>query len=494
MSGPFAAGGPFKAGGPFQARGPFLQSGAFELSGQAGNAIEQLGGADFTPLADYSNCWQMEDGTSPCARDTQVGYIDAGNGFWGKQATAGYKPFLRDKFSYAPVVSSTTGETWTFTGTPIAGRAGIRIDSEGEKYFDHEIGATGNNASTPNAVANQITGDACWVTKFYVTDFSAAVVLLDKFGSAGNYGSELRITALGKPAFAGSGDGTAINTQIADASIPAATKIWLRIKRTASTGALVFETSPDGITWTQNGTAKTGLTGALFNSTDAVTSGRGYSGATGKFRLYYAAAYANDTGTGTPAFEFYPQRDCTNFPLTPYLDYDGTDDRLETNIAPGMYDEGYLCGGWTQVEALGGLNGLFGSSGSNSVVRGVRQLINAAGQSAISRVSAESVYGLPTANSIAAFTPFITDAEYSATAAKSRINSGPQASVTATLDYRGSTQVALLGCSNNAESVITPVSFTQGYMFCQIWLPSIPTDEQQAILRAYCALKAGVTL
>ncbi len=456
--------------------------------------LAALGGADFTPLADYSNCWSDSSGTTQATADSVVGKIASKVGsFVATQSTEGYKPILRDKFSYAPVVSA-TGETWTFTGTPIAGRAGVRMDESGEKYFDHESGATGNNASTPNAVANQITGDACWVMKVYITDFSAAAIFLDKFDSAGNYGSEIRVTALGKPAFAGSSDGTAINTQIADDSIPAQTKIWIRIKRTASTGAVVFETASDGINWTQNGASKTGLTGSLFNSTDALTIGSGYSGATGKFRLYYIAAYANTTGTGTPAFEFYPDRDCTDFPLNPYLDFDGTDDRLETNIAPGSYDAGYLCGGWTQMEAIGGSNGLFGSSASNSAVRGARLLINVVGNFAVNRVSSSAVIGLPTANKISTYAPFLSYCEYTPTSAKSQLNSGTIATNTSPLDYRGSTQVALLGALNNTESGISATSFMQGSMFSQIWLPTIPTDEQQAILRAYVARKAGVTL
>lgn len=178
--------------------------------------------------------------------------------------------------------------------------------------------------------------------------------------------------------------------------------------------------------------------------------------------------------------------------MNPYLDYDGTDDRLETNIAPGSYDKGYLCGGWTLMEAIGSYNAMFGSTNSIGV-RGVRFGIQAAGGVNIARGNGISLASINT-STITQLIPFIGSAEYSIDRHEVSLNSGTAVADESDNIFNGSTQVALLGMSNNAESGVTAAVPIQGSMFSQIWLPTIPTDEQQAILRAYCASKAGVTL
>jgi hypothetical protein len=479
---------------------------------RAADILTKLGGADFTPLADYSNCWQMADGTSPCTADTQVGKIASTVGSWvATQDTAGYKPFLRDKFSYAPVVSA-IGETWTFTGTPIAGRAGIRINASGEKYFA-SINTAGNFASTQDSAATSLTGDQTHI--FCIApdswDNDVTQYFAGKYGAAGQRAFAFWINSSSRIVFATySADGT---TEIQHSTTVNSTsifterqKVYIRTILDVDNGAsghdvdFAYSTNYDPVTkigtWVAIGTkVTTAGTAEIKDVTASVLLGAlSTSFATNLVgKIYYYAAYANDTGEGPPAWEFNPQRDSVNFPANPYLDYDGTDDRLETNIAPGSYGAGYLCGGWTQMEVLGVQNAMFGSSNA-SAVRGVLNTVGTTGLTRLARFTGTTSSAAQSSVAVTPSVPFVADADYVVASAKSRLNGVAEGTDAASRDYRGSTQVALLGASNNAESGITAVAFFQGYMFSQIWLPSIPTAEQQAILRAYCASKAGVTL
>jgi hypothetical protein len=250
---------------------------------------------------------------------------------------------------------------------------------------------------------------------------------------------------------------------------------------------LDYDPDTESGTWANLGDLVTTAGVTAVKDTTAVTLIGGIDAGTAlkvEGKIYYAAAYANDTGTGTPAFEFYPQRDCTDFPMSPYLDFDGTDDRLETNIAPGSYDAGYLCGGWTQMEALGTFNSMFGSSSQNAV-RGIRYSVTIQNTIRISGFNGSTEVSASTNPTITKDAPFVGTAAYTTTSIKARLNSGGEGTYLGANVYTGSAQVALLGCTNNTEtSTVTPAGFMQGSMFSQIWLPSIPTDEQQAILRA----------
>ena len=67
--------------------------------------LTKYGMADFSVASDYSNCWQDEAGTTPAGVDQVVGRIVSGS-YVATQPTAGFKPILRHKFSYAGMVSS----------------------------------------------------------------------------------------------------------------------------------------------------------------------------------------------------------------------------------------------------------------------------------------------------------------------------------------------------------------------------------------------------
>lgn len=467
--------------------------------------VESLGGADFSILDDYSNCFQND-----YKRATPDTFVRRINSTVGKlraiQLTAAYQPILRHKFSYSTITSSTTGEDWTFTGTAIAGRAGIRIDASGEKYYS--TGTVGNTVTTPDAAANSFTGDFTLVAKVLATDWtpSGNPQIIAKWVSASNkLAYRFYLSSSARLVLAVSSDGSTTaatySSEEISPAIPDGSIKWIRASLDATDGTnslCKFYLSDDGVTWAQSGATKTSSPITIFDSSASVELGSVQTGATDPWqgRIYYAAAYANDTGTGTPAFEFYPQRDCTNFPMNPYLDFDGTDDRLETNIAPGSYEEGYLCGGWAQMEAIGANNTFFGTTNSAGV-KGLRFIANANATVETLRgdgVGVSQIASLIGSEIISQYVPFVSSHEYEVSGASSKLNNLTKRSHTIDRDFRGTTQVALLGAANNTTSGVVAQNFMQGSMFSQIWLPVIPTDEQQEVIRAYVAEKAGVEL
>lgn len=406
------------------------------------------------------------------------------------QATTGYKPFLRKDYGYGAFTSQ-TGETWTTTRTVIADAAGIRRDANG-LYLRRQEGIDGNYISTPHAVANQITGDLTLVARVRPVDFAQNNAIIDK-GVAGDLAYQLYTNLSGSPVLRVSYDGTAYETITSSgASLTAGELIYLRARRTASSGAVVFETSPDGSTWSQHGTTQASTPGSLFASTDMVTLGLGSISSTGKLSLYYAAGYANDTGTGTPAFEFHPTRDAQAICYGNYwLEFDGTNDRLETDIAPGSATSGYICTGWAQTEAIADTNALFGSTNS-ATVHGMRLNVGIDGSVKLFRadgaVSATaSVLGAITQN-----VPFVAGAIFDDSETTVTLNSE---SVLQTTDraWTGTSQIALVGASNNVESGISATVFANGAMFGMVYAPSIPTAEQRAVFHTYMKQLAGVT-
>jgi hypothetical protein len=164
-------------------------------------------------------------------------------------------------------------------------------------------GVAGTYFSTPDSVANSITGDIDIRAEIAPTDWTPAAVyaIVSKDAQVATSRSYLLyLNADGTLHFAFSADGTA-NT--ADVASTAATGFtdgstrWVRATRVAASGNVNFYTSTDGASWTLLGAADVGTTaGAMFNSTTAVEIGRRnallYSG-----NIYRAQIYNGIDGT-----------------------------------------------------------------------------------------------------------------------------------------------------------------------------------------------------
>jgi len=392
-----------------------------------------------------------------------------------------------------------TGETWTTTRTMIDAAGGIEWDGA-DAYWRNSAGTTGNYASTPDSAAASITGDLTLIVKAELADWTPAAVqglVSKRSGSSGEFG--LHIDTNGKVALAWYLSST-IHQPLSTVAIGATDgqSCWIKSVRTIGVKVQFYKsTDYDPVaktgTWEKIGSD---VTYATTDATDTVNPiligaiGTAFAPSTGK--IHYAAAWANTTGTGTPAWEFYPARDAVK-PASAWLDFDGTNDYLISSIIPGNYDEGFVCAGAVQTEAIGGTNALFGTSYSNAV-KGVQSAINGSGAALTIRYDGTTNTSLASANTITTNAGFVIANLYAPASASSQLNSGTKATSAVTRDYTGTTQYALIGSSNNAATGVTPTNYMQGHIHALAWLPVIPTEAQETAIRSYIAGKAGVTL
>lgn len=136
--------------------------------------------------------------------------------------------------------------------------------------YGYNMVASGDYFSTPNAVANQITGNLSLITEIALTSYTPAAVetLIAKDSvSAGGRSYALNVQTTGNPRLNYSLDGSTVISVTSSAALPFAanTRIHLGVEREASTGKVRFYTSTDGsVTWTQLGTEQTGASGNIY--------------------------------------------------------------------------------------------------------------------------------------------------------------------------------------------------------------------------------------
>jgi hypothetical protein len=159
-------------------------------------------------------------------------------------------------------------------------------------------GVVGTYVSTPNATANQITGDIDLRCKAVTTAWTSGAFysLVNKSGAGRLY--ELNVNAAGKPFLDinGAFDVVATDTLLNYGFVNGTAK-WLRATRIAATGVVTFYSSDDGSTWTQLDQV-TSTTGAINNSAQIVNIGQ-LAGAGGPFagKIYQAQIYNGINGT-----------------------------------------------------------------------------------------------------------------------------------------------------------------------------------------------------
>lgn len=216
--------------------------------------------------------------------------------------------------------TATTGQTVTING---AGATGARIAGErdlfqgtaanrpvylaysGTKYSYHN-GVSGNNISTPDADALDITG-------VLDIDFDAALVdwspsaVNSAIIKAGAYG--LQVFTNGNARIIWVDSGLVIRTVESNAAIPFSdlARGSLRVTLDVSTGTIKFYTSTDGTTWSQLGTTITFGATSIVNSTGVLTVGSSGASETVNGRIYRARVYSGlrESG-GTLKADFNP--------------------------------------------------------------------------------------------------------------------------------------------------------------------------------------------
>jgi hypothetical protein len=179
----------------------------------------------------------------------------------------------------------------------------IHLPFSGTKY-GWLPGVAGNYFSTPDSVANSITGDIDIRVQCAATDWTPAgyVRLVNAIQTAGQYKYSLLLSnaSTGKLISQFSSDGTVVTEALSTVGVSFVDGSvgWVRVTRASATGTTKFYTSSDGTTWTQLGADVATTAGGLFDGTAALWLGSHAAGGqefNGK--IYQAQIYNGINGT-----------------------------------------------------------------------------------------------------------------------------------------------------------------------------------------------------
>jgi hypothetical protein len=184
----------------------------------------------------------------------------------------------------------------------------------GENYWQG-VGVAGNYCETPNAAANQITGDIDIIAKVnFLSNSTQDQIVIKSNAVAGSsfcYGFFKDANNL---KFAYSNDGTVAGRTISSSSATISstgytygTDIWVRVTRAVSSGDVKFYYGSDGVTWTQLGTTQSTTANTIANAAIPLRIGNWTNILyffTGKI---YRATISNSIG-GAPVVDFNPNQ------------------------------------------------------------------------------------------------------------------------------------------------------------------------------------------
>ena len=173
-------------------------------------------------------------------------------------------------------------------------------------------GVTGNYVSTPNAAANQITGDIEIIgKKINLNAWPVSYRSIATKTVAANRAYEFDF--IGKKLYLELATGVAAatgytSTTDIDASpnlVTLNTNFWVKVTRNATSGDIKFYTSLDGITYTQLGATVAGFTGSTYAGTSTLNIGGDIAGAQIIIGKIGGVTIANSIG-GAPVVDFNP--------------------------------------------------------------------------------------------------------------------------------------------------------------------------------------------
>ena len=169
-------------------------------------------------------------------------------------------------------------------------------------------GVSGNYCSTPNASANQITGDIEIIARVKITNPSTTQTIIAKNVDGSNFSYWFGIGTPNNLRLIFSQNGIITITATSTVAQPFSTTDigYVKVTRTTSDGIVKFFTSTDGITYTQLGANVASTSGAMFNGNASVKIGA-YDTANlfPFFGSIYRATISNSIG-GAPVVDFNP--------------------------------------------------------------------------------------------------------------------------------------------------------------------------------------------
>ena len=269
----------------------------------------------------------------------------------------------------------------------------LLLAHNGDNYW-FGSGVSGNYCSTPNAAANQITGDIEIIAKVSFKSVTSFQDIVSKFN--GSTGFLFNQTNLGRLEFystiSPSGDIDAISS--VGHGFSANTIFWVKVTRSSSSGEVKFYTSTDGTTYTQLGTTITATAGNLRLGTAQVEIGTDQNGTNNRtLGSFYRATISNSIG-GAPVVDFNPATYNASASQTAwtsatgevwtintgtvdgykgllvdrtYIQGDGIDDvMITTSLASRQFYSSYAA---SRIQTFSGVvRGIFGSLGQRNLI------------------------------------------------------------------------------------------------------------------------------
>ena len=203
----------------------------------------------------------------------------------------------------ARTVYNALGSTGDFIQTTAANQP-LALVHSGTNYV-WLPGVSNNNFTTPNATANQITGDIDIKAKIDYSNNGTTQFVVSKTQTAvTNHGYDFGIDSSNLLYYQQTRTGS-FNLASSSVGIGASYSGWVRMTRVSSTGVVTFYTSSDGTTWTQLGTTSTLYTGALDNPNAPVAIGS-YFNNNNVFRGVINRVTISNSINGSAVVDFNP--------------------------------------------------------------------------------------------------------------------------------------------------------------------------------------------
>ena len=216
------------------------------------------------------------------------------------------KTFNPNQYTGANTWTSTTSEVWTVNRTgagladvvqTTAASQPLLLAHNGSDNYYWGSGVAGNFMSTPNATANQITGDI--EISAYIDNTGGDALFNVIGGKRISSGYLFAISSRQLQLYTAATTSSTVN--VASNYIG-----WVKVFRSATTGIVTFYTSTDGITYTQLGLDRSTTAGNLIDNTTPLLVGSWSAGNqfTGKIYRFKIATSLN----GTPVVDFNPNQ------------------------------------------------------------------------------------------------------------------------------------------------------------------------------------------
>jgi len=189
-----------------------------------------------------------------------------------------------------------------------AGSMPLLLAYDGVNKYVWLPGVAGNYFSTPNAPANQITGDIEIISKrIKIKDYLGTYAIASKGDQGSNRGWVLRCSGgIMQFYFSQSGTGmvaTTTSISLATAGYTADTEYYFKVSRNSTTGTVKYYGSSDGVTYSQIGTDVTANTGAMYNSTGQICIGA-WNNDSNHFLGSIGGVSVSNTIGGAPVIDF----------------------------------------------------------------------------------------------------------------------------------------------------------------------------------------------